>query len=279
MRKSWIIGLAVLAGTSYAAAQTDTSPPPTVTTQPASPPGAAVDTRPWIKAQALLKAVAADVRSNGIRAVEAHGADMEQALIDGKASFDRTQADGDTVFVLTDGMAEALVAMAMASKITGDGNHPRKVVAVPNPYPVMSLYLGSFYDDIGKYEDGIRVIDLGMRLRAESDLRLGDSLPLLIAERGAALNGLKRWDDSLANYDDGLKITGMSDENRARLFRGRGFALTELGRLDDAEEAYKNALKLKPDDARSQNELKYIARLRAGGLAEPGTISLPPKSQ
>ena len=79
MRKSWIVGLAVLAGTSYAAAQTDTSPPPTVTTQPASPPGAAVDTRPWIKAQALLKAVAADVRSNGIRAVEAHGADMEQA--------------------------------------------------------------------------------------------------------------------------------------------------------------------------------------------------------
>jgi len=118
-----------------------------------------------------------------------------------------------------------------------------------------------------------------MKLSEMPGLRLGQNLPYVISERGAALNSLKRWDDALADYDDGLKIAGMKDADRARLYRGRGFALTELGRLDDAEAAYNDSLKLAPGNAGALNELKYIASLRAGGPKTPTTLTLPTPSK
>jgi len=262
MIKFGIVLLLALANTSYAFAQTDTPSPP--------PAARATDAHPWTRAQALLRTIEADARTRGIRAVEPHVSEMEEALADAPHAFGAPPGPDGTAYVLTDGMAEALVAMA-ASRESG----ARNVVAIPNPYPLISLYLGSYYDEIEKYEDALRVLDAGLKLTAAAEFRLGETTPLLISERGAALNGLKRWDDSLANYDDGLKIAAMKDEDRARLFRGRGYALTELRRLDDAEEAYKNSLKLEPGNKTALNELNYIARLRAGGLAEPGKIAIP----
>ncbi len=100
-------------------------------------------------------------------------------------------------------------------------------------------------------------------------------MPFLFSEKGAALSALKRFDEALATFDTGLQIANLSDADRARFFRGRGYALTELRRLDDAQKAYEDSLKLDPGNALAQNELQYIARLRAGGLAEPGTLSVP----
>ena len=47
--------------------------------------------------------------------------------------------------------------------------------------------------------------------------------------------------------------------------RGQGFALVELGRLDDATEAYRKCLKLVPGEPKSLAELEYIHGLRAKG--------------
>jgi len=268
MRKSLIIGLVFLASTSYAAAQTET--PPTAQAAPEAP-----SAHPWAKARTLLQSVEADVQAGGIRAVGAHIPDLEQALLDGAHAFEMSAGPDGTTIVLTDGMAETLVALAAVSKSAGT----RKVESVANPYPLIALYLASYYDEIGKFEDALRVLDAGLKLDAVPDLKLGETLPLLISERGAALNGLHRWDDSLANFDDGLRIASMSDADRARLFRGRGFALTELRRLDDAEVAYRNSLKLAPNNPGALNELAYIAQLRAGGQAEPGKIAIPAKPQ
>jgi Flp pilus assembly protein TadD len=62
--------------------------------------------------------------------------------------------------------------------------------------------------------------------------------------------------------------------------RGRGFVLTELGRLDEAEAAYRESLKIEPDSERAKNELQYIARLKAGGPSAPYALGLtpPPKN-
>lgn len=50
---------------------------------------------------------------------------------------------------------------------------------------------------------------------------------------------------------------------KGRALRGQGYALVELGKLDDAEAAYKAALKLDPDDKKSQGELEYIRQRKA----------------
>ena len=263
LRKILFILFALIAGTTYAVAQTDSSGAP-----------------PWIKAQAVLDATEADVKAGGVRSVGSHVADLEQVLSDGPKAFAwKGPADNDVV-VLADGAAESIVAMGAVSESKIAPNH--KIVAMNNPYPMLSLYLASYYNEIGKPEEALRVLDSGLKLFAVPDIRLGEHLPYLISERGAALEALKRWDDALANYDEGLRITDMADEDRARLFRGRGYALTELNRLDDAEEAYKNSLKLDPDSTLAQSELRYIAGLKAGALRQPAgqlTLAHPQKTQ
>lgn len=49
---------------------------------------------------------------------------------------------------------------------------------------------------------------------------------------------------------------------RGRVWRGQGFALTELGRLDEAEAKYRKALELDASDKLSAHEIEYIAALR-----------------
>lgn len=89
--------------------------------------------------------------------------------------------------------------------------------------------------------------------------------PALVAERGSALNLLRRWQESYDNYDSALKAgEPMDDGLRAVLLRGRGFALIELGRLDEAEADYRESLKLVPGHGGALNELTYIEQQRAG---------------
>jgi tetratricopeptide (TPR) repeat protein len=103
-------------------------------------------------------------------------------------------------------------------------------------------------------------------------------LPYLTSERGAALLALKQWPDALANYEKGLGISPLPDSARALLLRGRGFSLTELGRLDDAEKSYRDSLIAEPNNARALAELNYIARIRAGGApTASGLLTVKPQ--
>jgi hypothetical protein len=72
------------------------------------------------------------------------------------------------------------------------------------------------------------LLDCGLALVSVSEQ--GEHRAVLIAERGAALEALHRWPDALANYDDGLRIDDLDNRTKALMDRGRGFALTELGR-------------------------------------------------
>lgn len=239
------------------------------------PTGAAlVAARPWEAAQALVKVTEADIDKDGIVGVKSHVPDLEAVLSSAKSSPESANEDKGTVYVLTDGDAETLMALAAAtaknSPVAG-----RKVVAVQNPYPIAGLYLGSYYDEIGRPEDAIRVIDEGMNSAPITGVDLGEHEPVLIAERGAALTALKRWPEALADYERGLAISNLPPRAEAILLRGRGFALTELGRLDEAEKSYRDSLTYEPGNARAHSELEYIARLRAGGSREATGIDIP----
>lgn len=233
-------------------------------------PASAADP-PWVQAQSVLDASMMDLKSGGIRALKDHVPAIEQALAGGKAAIAAAAAAG---FELADGTQEMLVVM-------GSLKPPRgvEVSAMDNPYPALALYLGSYYNDIGKPDDALRVLDLGLTLFVVDGIHIGAHWPGLMFERGAALVGLKRWTDVLSAYDDVLKeIPDMQPAMQARFDRGRGFALTELGRLDDAEAAYRESLELEPGNARALAELDYIAKLRAGGPAAPtGIVPVQPQ--
>ena len=220
----------------------------------------------WQQDQALLRQTVADVQAGGILALKSHVPALEQALDGAQLVW----YGKDNTIVLTDGLAETIAATAA---LANDKTHKTQHVdAMESPYQTMSLFLGSYYDEIGRPQDALRVLDKGLALSALPGVNLGAHRPYLVCERGAALNGLKRWNDALANYDDGLKAGNAPALVRAIMYRGRGFDLTELNRLDEAKAAYEESLKLDPGNSVALHELAYIAGLKAGEPKAPPAL-------
>jgi len=222
----------------------------------------------WDRAGAIARATEADIAKGGLRAIRPHVADLEDALAHANDGYSAASASTNPVYVLTDGPAEALAALLIAQK--NNAAPGVQTIAIPNPYPIVSFFLGTYYNEVGMPEDALRVLEAGLALPTPimgSDM--GQTRPVILSERGIALASLKRWEDSLESYDRGLAIRGLSNEQRGVLLRGRGFALIELGRLEDAEQAYRDSLMAEPNNPRARQELTYIERLRAGGPRAP----------
>jgi tetratricopeptide (TPR) repeat protein len=255
--------------------------------QPVQPPARTPSPPlPWDKDVTLLQSVETELRSGGIKALASHMAEFEAALANGKQFFpDGALVDGKR-YVLADGTAETLM-MLLAYTAPPKKDPAVKTVAIdPNPYPSIGIELASYYDEVGQPEEAIRVLDESMALSPAPDFKAGAHVAGMIGEKGVALGMLKRFPEALATYDQGLTLKGLIMSDRTRLLRGRGFMLVEMGRLDEGEAAYREALKLDPADARALNELRYIARLRAGGpktpaqvLTSPGPSALQPAPQ
>ncbi|MEM1414731.1 MAG: tetratricopeptide repeat protein [Myxococcota bacterium] len=132
-----------------------------------------------------------------------------------------------------------------------------------------------------------RLSEAEASLRVALELMPGDTV--YSCELGHLLHQRRDWEGALVRFDDaiqglhelrsihgaptGASLMGMSlrDWHR-RALRGRGFSLIELGRLDEAEAAYRQALALDANDTRAQTELNLIAHLRRQGLEPPGAF-------
>lgn len=228
-------------------------------------------TAPWSDAARVMQETEADMDKSGILGISGHVDALEAALNEGAKAFPPAPAADGTITMLTDGMTETIAAMGAAAAAK------QNAVAVENPYPRLGLYLGIYYNEIGKPEDALRVLNLGLKLTS-SDLNLGAHLPNLYSEKAASLENLKRWTEGMQTCETGLALGVMEDRDRARLYRCRAFNLVELNRLDDAESSYRESLKLDPGNPLALRELDYIARLRAGGPRAPTQQFLPPPS-
>jgi tetratricopeptide (TPR) repeat protein len=85
------------------------------------------------------------------------------------------------------------------------------------------------------------------------------------AELGIALLKVKRSDEALAAYQRSLSLAKrypVQQSLRPVALRGIGNTFIELNRLDDAERAYRESLKLDPNNGIANHELKYIQGLR-----------------
>jgi tetratricopeptide (TPR) repeat protein len=208
-------------------------------------------------------AAQADVAAHGITAIKDHEAALQQVLADMPDPFVREGVQGEAASYRADSMADCIAHAAAKLPTGGSG----KLLCKGNPYPAAAFYLGSYDNEIGQPNEALAVLDRG--------LIAGPNATLLIAERNAALIALHRWDDVLAGAARGLAITNLSPRDRALMLRNKGFALTELKRLDEAQRAYEDSLTLDPDNALAKNELRYIAGLKAGAAPTQGSIFLP----
>jgi len=227
---------------------------------------------PWEGAQALVKAIEADVKTSGVKGIGAHVTEMEAALAEARTLPADGVVDGDTRYVLIDGPAQSMGALVKSAAVpTGSGVSYTRTIETP--YPIVGFYLGSYYNEVGRFEDALKALDTALSIDGVDPP--GEFRPVLVAERGAALTGLKRWPESLSNYEDGLKLRDVPDRYRARLQRGRGFALVELDRLEEGQAAYEESLRLEPGNSVATRELQYIARVKAGGQRTGTQLTLP----
>lgn len=76
----------------------------------------------------------------------------------------------------------------------------------------------------------------------------------------------KEWQHSIDTYRSAEAAATFTpqrrDYERCVSFRGMGYDLVELGRLDDAEAAYRKCLAIIPDEPKSLGEIEYIKEQR-----------------
>jgi tetratricopeptide (TPR) repeat protein len=230
----------------------------------AGAPKAPAPYHPWDKDTKTINATISDVHKTGMSAVGAHVADLEKALAGAKHSFEVAAAgEGTKVYQLIDDTDDAIVPPNTKDK------NGKLIVTAINPYLEIGFFLGSYYDQIGKPADALRVLDASLALPGSDKNSHASDLQ---AERGAALGSLKRWDESLAAYDTALKDGDPPPSVHAYLDRGRGMALFELGRKEEAKNAYLDALRLVSNDPVAKKELEYIEQSQDGGEKLPPSV-------
>lgn len=87
-------------------------------------------------------------------------------------------------------------------------------------------------------------------------------------EKGYVLNASGRPADGLASYKKAYELANAhsaAKQEKAAALRGIGSTLIELGRLDEAEDAYNKSLEIEPGNHIALGELEYIKKMRAQG--------------
>lgn len=133
----------------------------------------------------------------------------------------------------------------------------KSVTWISNAYPRAFYYLGLICSEKKRFDKSIKYLDQGALLEPTN--------PIFKLEKAHVLIKAGYKDESLALYSQ-INEVGLyvSNSDLAIAQRGCGFVLIEMGKLDQAEEAFNKSLKLEPENGIAKNELLYINLLRKG---------------
>ncbi len=132
---------------------------------------------------------------------------------------------------------------------------------VIEPTCAEALYLRGYAGlDFGQLEEAEDYINKAIRMSPVNARYLSELGHIYHVKRewGKALTTFLQAEEYASAYSP-EEIKGLE---LARAMRGVGYSLIELGRLDEAEEKFRECLKLDANDIKSKKELEYIESLR-----------------
>lgn len=162
---------------------------------------------------------------------------------------------GGTIIIYSNDMDDMLTLSAQVAQIpelAKDKVEQREAL----PYGSLAFIVGWIGVEHKEYATAERAYRKGLLIDPD-DATLVSELSLCLAYQGESLDALRLIDSFLAAHLD------LKDFDHALLLRKRGYALVELGRLDEGEAAYKESLIYAPGNATAQGELQYIQQQRA----------------
>ncbi len=226
------------------------------------------------KDSALVDSAMATAGKSGIVAIADSIPALQQVLERAPRDYGRTDEKDGEIRYRARGLADFLLfSTASEALVKGHATGARKVVWVEDIYPIAGLLVGVYFNEIGQSDMALPALQTALALEPDNSQ--------LVTETGMALIKLGRGPEALPLYDKtlALDILALPDLDRARVLRAKGFVLTDMNRLDEAEQAYKDSLKLQPDHAGAKSELAYIVHLRAGGAAGPTVMTTIDKAR
>jgi len=101
----------------------------------------------------------------------------------------------------------------------------------------------------------------------EAAIALAPANSQYLSELGNIYLRQKNWVKALETYIGAEEAAQFSDpqirqSHLAKAHRGVGYALIELGRLDEAEAKYRQSIQIDPNEKLARNQLEYIRQLR-----------------
>lgn len=226
--------------------------------------------------QAVMNAFTA-TNAGGYAGLAAHLYSLREVMARAPSCYPMIERRGDTILVRTDDNSRYLLLAAVASHaVSSTENRPISTEMSNNTYPLAALLLASYAVEMRQYDEGIAWLDRGLALQPDNEF--------LILERVAALMGAQRFEECVALLQASLDNEAMAlTLDRPRFLRSLGVALIDLARLDEAEAALQESLRLSPGDPRTQGELDYIEQLRRGererDIQLTSPVPQPPQTQ
>jgi len=203
-----------------------------------------------------------------LKGVQMVHAGQIQAAIDGPLTdvvnrFEKKYAHSDERIYSARGPLQSLLYMATAATAISDGSDKRSAIALGPAWGMAYWARGYAYAEMARYPEAEVELKKAIAL-SPSDAQYQNELAF-------ALQAQHRYAKSLAIYEQVPGMVPLMDEwpdslkndYTCRAFRGQGYDLSELGRFDEAEKAYRECLKIIPDDPKSKGELTWIAEQRA----------------
>jgi Flp pilus assembly protein TadD len=89
-----------------------------------------------------------------------------------------------------------------------------------------------------------------------------------LAELGQIYTLEKDWPQAMKAFEEAednanLAPDGSRADELGRARRGQGYVLVELGKLDEAEEKYRQCIAANPNDSKAKAELEYVREQKA----------------
>ncbi len=190
---------------------------------------------------------------------------IQAVLARAPAVYPLIERRGNTVISRSDNPASGLMGALMGINPDGaPGGTGGTTVVVQrfDTYIWAAFILGWYYNETRQPEEALEPLAKGLALQPGN--------ARLTAEQNAAFIVLRRFPDALAANDIALAQPQFDDSEHAQLLRNRGYVLIELGRVDEAEAAYQESLKLEPGNRIALSELEYIRQQRAGVQPQGG---------